>query len=86
MPAIEGSGVHSTSIASAASRAWSMRLGDDEGDGVADMAHLVLGEDRVWRAGERIRFQVELARQVAEIADLGRGQNQRHARHPAGLG
>ena len=43
-------------------------IGDHEGDGVADMAHLVLGEDRVWRAGERIDFQVEQARQVAEIA------------------
>src|SRR6185295_9988634 len=61
-------------------------IGDHEGHGVADMAHLVLGEDRVWRAGEGIGFQVEQARQVAEIADLGRGQNQRHARHPAGLG
>jgi hypothetical protein len=50
------------------------------------MAHLVLGEDRVWRAGKRIDFQVEQARQIAEVADLGRGQNQRHARHPAGLG
>ena len=61
-------------------------IGDHEGHGVADMAHLVLGEDRVWRAGEGIGFQVEQARQIAEIADLGRGQNQRHARHPAGLG
>ena len=61
-------------------------IGDHEGDGVADMAHLVLGEDRVWRAGERIGFQVEQARQIAEIADIGRGQDQRHARHPAGLG
>ena len=61
-------------------------IGDHEGHGVADMAHLVLGEDRVWRAGKGIGFQVEQARQIAEIADLGRGQNQRHARHPAGLG
>ena len=43
-------------------------IGDHEGHGVADMAHLVLGEDRIWRAGEGIDFQVEQARQIAEIA------------------
>ena len=54
-------------------------VGDDEGDGVADMAHLVLCQDRIGRPGEGIDLEIEQARQTAEIADVGRGQDQRDA-------
>ncbi|MGY4420380.1 hypothetical protein ACVWY2_002805 [Bradyrhizobium sp. JR6.1] len=60
-------------------------IGDHKGDGVADMAHLILGEDRIRRCGERIGFEIEQARQAAELGDIGRGQDQRHAGHAAGL-
>ena len=61
-------------------------IGDHEGNGVADVANLVLGEDRIGRAGERIGFKVEQAWQIAEILDVVRGQDRADARHPAGLG
>ena len=61
------------------------RVGDDEGDGVADMAHFILRQDRIGRTGERIDFKVEQARQVAETADIGRRQNHADARKPTGL-
>ena len=54
-------------------------VGDHEGDGVADMAHLALGEDRIRRAGERIDLEIEQARQVAEIGDVFGRQDQRDA-------
>ncbi|MGY3074627.1 hypothetical protein ACVWZZ_000998 [Bradyrhizobium sp. LM6.10] len=59
-------------------------LSHDEGDGIADMAHLVLGEDRVRRAGEGIGFEIEQAGQIAEILDVIGGQDQRNARKSAG--
>ena len=59
---------------------------DDEGDGIADMAHLVLGEDRIGRTGERIDFQIEQARQVAEIPDILRRQDRGYPRQTAGAG
>ena len=55
------------------------RVGDDEGDGVADMAHLAFGQDRIGRTGEGIDLEIEQARQVAEIADVVRRQHQRDA-------
>ncbi len=58
--------------------------GHDEGNGVADMAHFIAGEDRIWRASERIDLQIEQARQVAEIPDVLGRQDQRHAGKPAG--
>ena len=54
-------------------------VGNDKGDGVADMAHFVLGEDRIGRTGERVDFKVEQARQIAEIADVVRREDQRNA-------
>ncbi|MEY9264128.1 hypothetical protein ABIF23_003523 [Bradyrhizobium elkanii] len=60
-------------------------VGDHKGHRVADMAHLVLGEDRIRRCGERIGLEIEQARQPAEFGDVGGGQDQRHAGHAAGL-
>ena len=39
------------------------RVGDDEGNGIADMAHLAVGKDRIGRAGEWIDLEIEQARQ-----------------------
>ncbi len=61
-------------------------VGDHEGDGIADMTHLVLRQDRIGRAGEGIDLEIEQARQVAELLDVLGGQDQRHARQSAGLG
>ena len=54
-------------------------VGDDKGDGVADMAHFVLGQDRIGRPGEGVVFEVEKARQIAEIADIVGREDQRDA-------
>ncbi len=54
-------------------------LGDDKGDGVADMAHFVPGKDRIRRPGERVVLEIEQARQVAEIADVVGRKDQRDA-------
>ena len=62
------------------------RFGDDKRHGVADMAHLVPRQDRIGRAGERIDFQIEQARQIAEILDVLGGQDRRHAGQAAGAG
>ena len=59
-------------------------VGHDEGDGIADMAHLVLGEDRIGRTGEGIDLEIEQARQIAEIADVVGGQDQRRRREARG--
>ena len=59
-------------------------IGHHEGDGIADMAHLVFREDRIGRAGEGIDLEIEQARQVAEVANVSRGQDQRDAGKPAG--
>ena len=45
-------------------------FGNDKGNGIADMPHLALGEDRIGRPGERIDFEVEQAWQPAEILDV----------------
>jgi hypothetical protein len=55
-------------------------LSDNERNSIADMAHLALGEDRIWRAGERIDFEVKQTRKTAEILDVIGGQDQSHAR------
>ena len=60
------------------------RVGHDKGDGIADMAHLVLREDRIGRTGEGIDLEIEQARQIAEVADVSRGQDQRDAGKDAG--
>jgi hypothetical protein len=39
------------------------------------MAHDILREDRIWRPGERIFFQIEQARQIAEFADIRGGED-----------
>ncbi len=59
-------------------------IGDDKGDGVADVPHLVLCQDRIGRTGERVDLEIEQARQIAEIANVGRGQHQRDAGQRAG--
>src|SRR6185437_7909043 len=60
-PDAAGSAVQLTAIASID------RVCDDEGYGVADMAHLVLRQDRIRWHGEGIDFEIEQARQAAEI-------------------
>ncbi len=50
-------------------------VGDHEGHGIADMAHLAPGKDRIGRAGERIDLEIEQARQVAEIGNVLRRQD-----------
>ena len=57
---------------------------DHEGNGIADMAHHAVGEDRIGRAGERIDFQVEQAGQTAEILDVFRRQDRADARQASG--
>ena len=61
-------------------------VGDNEGDGIADVANLILRKDRIGRARERIDFEVEQARQVAELPDVVGDQDRADARHAAGLG
>ncbi len=61
-------------------------LRDHEGHGIADMAHHAVGEDRIGRAGERIDFQIEQARQTAEIPDVLGRQDRSHPRQAAGAG
>ena len=51
------------------------RLGDDEGNGVADIAHLVLRQDRIFGRRERILGEVEQARQATELGDVVRDQH-----------
>jgi hypothetical protein len=58
---------------------------DHEGDRIADVAHFILRQDRIGRAGKRIDLQIEQARQIAEILDVVGGQHRADARHPAGL-
>ena len=57
----------------------------DEGYGVTDVANLVLRKNWIGRAGERIDFKVEQARQIAEFPDVVGGQHRADARHAAGL-
>ena len=61
-------------------------LSDDEGDGIADMTDLAIGQDRIGRRGERIGFEVEQARQSTQIPDVFGGQDRGDAGHRAGLG
>ena len=65
------------------------RVGDHEGDGVADMLHAALGQQRdvgdVVLAAVAVR-QRRLALDVAETGDVLGGQHEVHARHrPGGL-
>ena len=62
------------------------RVSDHEGDGVADMADLAVGEDRIGRAGEGVYFQIEQAGKTAEIPDVLAGQDQAYPRQAAGAG
>ncbi len=56
-------------------------IGDHEGDGVADMAHHVLGQDRIdWNFDVHAR-QHAGRRQGPEIGHFGGGEHQAHARH-----
>src|SRR5262249_53219750 len=55
-----------------------------EGDGVADMAHLTFGKDRIGCAGEGIDLEIEQARQVAEIGDVLSRQRHADARQSPG--
>ncbi len=50
-------------------------LRDHKGHGIADMAHHIPREDRIWRPRERILFQIEQARQIAEFPDILRGED-----------
>src|SRR5206468_3711311 len=59
-------------------------LGHHAGDGIADMAHLILGQDRVRRSGEGIGLEIEQARQIAEFPDVVGSQDQRDAGKGAG--
>ncbi len=59
-------------------------LGHDEGHGIPDMAHFSIGQDRIGRPGKGIVFQVEQARQVAELFHVLGGQDQTDARQAAG--
>ena len=60
------------------------RLRDYEGNGIADMPYLSIRQDRIGRARERIHFQIEQARQTAEILDVLCRQDRSHPRQAAG--
>ena len=62
------------------------RIRDHEGDGIADMAHLAVGEDRIRRPRKRIDFQVEQAGQTAEILDVLAGQDRADPGQATGAG
>jgi hypothetical protein len=57
---------------------------DDKGNGVANMAHLAVGEDRIGRAGEGIDFEIEQAGKTAEIPDVLGRQDHPYAGQPPG--
>ena len=57
------------------------RIGDDEGDGIADIARDIAREDRMRRDLDLDVGQHARRRQGPEMADVGRGQHQAHARH-----
>ncbi len=78
-----GSGCQSTAIASAASFAAVERVGDHEGDGIADVAHHILGKDRIDRNLDVHARQHAGRRQRSECGYVGAGQHQPHARHGA---
>ncbi len=59
-------------------------VGDDKGDGVADMTNLAVGEDRIGRAGEGVDLEIEQAGKTAEIPDVLRRQDQGDPRQAAG--
>jgi hypothetical protein len=60
------------------------RLRHDKGNGVTDVPHLAVREDRIGRASERILRQIEQARKIAEIADIVRREDRTDARQAAG--
>ena len=88
-PITAGSGSYSISTSSAALRACSSRFGDDEGDALADRAHLVDGEDRARRAKALRPAHVfrHRRRQRAEPVglDVGAGEHGEHAVGGLGL-
>ena len=57
------------------------RIGNHEGDGVADVAHLVAGQDRIIRDRNIDIGNGAEARQGLQLGDIGRGQHQAHTRH-----
>ena len=56
-------------------------IGDHEGDGVADMAHHVLGKDRIDRDLDVHVRQHAGRRQRPQFGNVGGNQHQPHARH-----
>ena len=61
------------------------RVGDDEGDRVADVAHFILGQHRMRRRPDVDAFDPALHRQRAEARRVRAGQNETHTRHRPGL-
>src|SRR3954451_22759857 len=59
-------------------------LCDHERDRIADMPHLAIGENGIWRAGERIDFEVEQAWKGGEILDVLAGKDHADARESPG--
>ncbi len=59
------------------------RVGDDEGDRIADMANAVACQDRIRRHDEIHVRRRSLARKRAELCGLRPGEHQSHARHGA---
>ena len=59
------------------------RIGDHEGDRVADVPDFVAREDRVGRRIHRHAFRNGDAGQAAEIGDIRPGEDKMHARHAA---
>ncbi len=57
------------------------RVGDHEGNGIADVAHLITREDRIGRHVERGVRKRDRARQQAEIGRVGAGEHKAHPRH-----
>ena len=61
------------------------RLGDHEGDGIADMADFGRGQNRIRRHLNGDAGYLALTRQIAEARRIGTGQDERNARHCARL-
>ncbi len=62
------------------------RIRNHEGDRIADMAHGIACEDRIWRHIDGAARHLALARQVAERGGVGACEHERDARHRARLG
>ena len=61
------------------------RIRNHEGDRIADMAHGIACEDRIWRHIDGAARHLALARQVAERGGVGACEHERDARHRARL-